>query len=456
MVKPTKQLLLVNPANTYRKGYLLRRQSKQAPLALGILAALTPSDWGIRIADENFREFRYRDADLVGITAMTANVNRAYQIAGLYREKGIPVVLGGIHASSLPSEALNYADSVVIGEAEGVWHQVLEDAGAGRLQQVYRSKLTDMKKVPPARHDLFHPGYLFASVQTSRGCPMNCDFCSVPAFNGHQYRLRDPETVVDEIASLPHRMIYFVDDNIAGYNQEAENHARAIFEGMIRRNLRKEWFAQTSLNIAEKPELLKLAARSGCRMLLIGIEAEDPAALKDANKKLNLKLGVESYRQAFRTIHRQGIVVLGAFIFGMDSDTTASLEARTRYILRSSVDVTQASVMTPLPGTTLYNRLVGEDRILCRQFPKDWQHFHFSDVVFKPMKMTPQSLAETTNESYKRICDMNTIRWKFLRTLWNTRSIRSAVWAWNSNLNYRSVGLEKPSNYQYQATEGKI
>jgi radical SAM superfamily enzyme YgiQ (UPF0313 family) len=449
MTATGKKLLLINPANNYRKGYLLRRESKQAPLGLGIIASLTPSDWNIRIIDENFREFHYKEADLVGITAVTASANRAYEIAAIYREKGIPVVLGGIHASALPDEALKFVDSVVIGEAEGSWGNLIKDFESGNLQTKYTSALSDLRNAPPARHDLFHPGYYFASIQTSRGCPMDCEFCSVPSFNGHQYRLRDPESVVDEIASVPHSMIYFVDDNIIGYNRQAEDHAAAIFEGMIRRNLKKEWFAQTSLNIIEKPELLKLARRSGCQMLLIGIEAENAEALKDSNKKVNLRLGVVNYKKAFRMIHKEGIVVLGAFIFGMESDTPESLKNRTRYILSSSVDVTQASVMTPLPGTRLFDKFNQEDRFICHDFPKDWQHFHFSDVVFSPARMTPKELAESTNNAYNEICSMSTLRKKFIRTLWNTRSLRSAMWAWNSNLNYRSVGLERPTEYIY-------
>ncbi len=449
MTKGSKRLLLINPANGYRKGYLLRRESKQAPLGLGIVASLTPPEWSIKIIDENFRPFRYRDADLVGITAVTASVNRAYEIAALYRKNGIPVVLGGIHASSLPDEALRYVDSVVIGEAEGSWGRLLEDFNHGNLQKTYTSGLSNLKNALPARHDLFHPGYFFSSIQTSRGCPMDCEFCSVPAFNGHQYRLRDPMSVVDEIASVPHSLLYFVDDNIIGYNKMAEEHAVAIFEGMIRRNLKKEWFAQASLNIIEKPELLKLARRSGCRMLLIGIEAENADALRDSNKKVNLRLGVDNYKKAFRMIHKQGIAVLGAFIYGMDSDTPEALKNRTRYILSSSVDVTQASVMTPLPGTRLFEKFNKEGRLLCHDFPKDWQHFHFSDVVFNPARMTPKELAESTNQAYRQICSMHTLRKKFIRTWWNTRSLRSAVWAYNSNLNYRSVGLEKPSEYRY-------
>ena len=444
-----KRLLLINPANSYRKGYLLRRESKQAPLALGVIAALTPPGWQIRILDENFREFRFREADLVGITAVTASANRAYEIAAIYRERGIPVVLGGIHASSLPDEAMQYADSVVIGEAEGSWPSVIGDFEAGRLQRRYEAPLTDFRSTPAPRHDLFHPGYLFASVQTSRGCPMDCDFCSVPWFNGHQYRLRETEAIVEEIAGVRNPMLYFVDDNIIGYNSKAEEHAVLLFEGMIRRNLKKDWFAQASLNIANRPEILKLAARSGCRMLLIGIEAENEEALASANKRLNLKLGVGSYKESFRRMHRAGINVLGAFIYGMDTDTPDALRQRTRYIRSSSIDVTQASVMTPLPGTRIFEKMKADNRLLCKTFPRDWQHFHFSDVVFNPSRMTPEELAAETDRAYRKFGSLAYIRWRFLRTWWNTKSLRSAVWAWNSNLNYRSMGRERETEWKY-------
>jgi len=359
-------------------------------------------------------------------------------------------VLGGIHASSMPDEALQYADAVVVGEAEGSWSTVISDFEAGGLQRRYEGAMTEFRTAPIPRHDLFHPGYLFASIQTSRGCPMDCDFCSVPWFNGHQYRLRDTEAILEEIASVRNPMLYFVDDNIIGYNSKAEDHAVALFEGMIRKNLRKDWFAQASLNIAQKPEILKLAARSGCRMLLIGIEAETEEALASSNKKLNLKLGVRSYKESFRALHRAGINVLGAFIYGMETDTPEALRARTRYIRSSSVDVTQASVMTPLPGTRNFDKMKAEGRLLCSNFPRDWQHFHFSDVVFRPSGMSPRELAAETDKAYAAFCDLGYLRRRFLRTWWNTKSLRSAVWAWNSNLNYRSVAMERPAEWQYQ------
>lgn len=439
-----KTLVLINPSNPYRKGFTLRPQSRQVPLGLGYVAALTPPGWKIVLLDENIRPFRYRPADLVALTAFTSTAGRAYEIAGIYRQAGTPVVMGGIHASMLPDEALQFVDSVVVGEAEPSWPKVMADFESGHLQQKYSGMPTDLGQLPLPRHDLFHPSYFFASIQTSRGCPMDCDFCSVPAFNGHRYRLREVNHVLDEIASVPHKLIYFVDDNIVGYHSQAEARTGELFEGMIRRGLKKEWFAQASLNIATKPELLKLAARSGCRMLLIGIEAETEAPLQDANKRLNLKMGTSAYREAFRAIHKAGIAVLGAFIYGMESDTPESLRQRTRYILQSSVDVTQASVMTPLPGTRLFEQLKQKGRILPQSFPHAWQHFHFSDVVFDPLNMTPDELATGVGLAYNEICSLPAFRKKFIRTLWNTRSLRAAVWAWNSNLNYRAVAMEKP------------
>jgi radical SAM superfamily enzyme YgiQ (UPF0313 family) len=448
-----KTLILINPVNRYRRGFILRNESRQVPLGLGIVAALTPPEWKVVLLDENFKDFKYREAHLVGITAFTSTASRAYEIAKMYRDKGIPVVMGGIHASTMPEEALNYVDAVVIGEAESAWPQLLADFEAGTLKSVYKGPIPDFAKSPVPRHDLFHPAYFFASVQTSRGCPMDCDFCSVPGFNGHKYRLREVESILDELQNLPQKLIYFVDDNLIGYNKNAEDHAIALFKGMIARGLKKEWFAQVSLNIAEKPEVLKLAAQSGCRLLLIGIEAEKAEQLQDANKRLNLKLGTGSYAKAFRTIHRAGIAVLGAFIFGMESDTPKSLDDRASYIINSSVDVVQASVMTPLPGTRLFEKMKNENRIICHDFPLHWQHFHFSDVVFKPLKMSPKELANGVNRVYGRICSNKTIRLKFLRTLWNTKSLRTAIWAYNSNLNYQKVAFEKPSAYEYTRPE---
>lgn len=216
----TKKLLLINPVNTSRIGLTVNPSSRFQPLGLGIIAALTPHNWQVEIVDENFAPFKFQEADLVGLTAFTANVCRAYEISSLYRKKGIPTVLGGIHASMCPEEALQYADAIAIGEAESVWANVISDFEAGKMQELYKGDWLDLQEMPQPRRDLFHPNYMFGSVQTSRGCPMNCEFCSVTVFNGHKYRKRLVDAVLDELQTIPQKMVFFVDDNIIGFGKE--------------------------------------------------------------------------------------------------------------------------------------------------------------------------------------------------------------------------------------------
>jgi radical SAM superfamily enzyme YgiQ (UPF0313 family) len=197
-----KRLLLINPVNPVRVGLTINPSSRFPPLGLGIVAALTPDDWDIEIIDENFEKFRYRKADLVGLTTFTANANRAYEIAGIYRKKGTKTILGGIHASMMPQEAMDYVDAVVIGEVESIWQKVITDFDKGRMQRIYKGEWLDLEGMPEPRRDLFHSNYVFASIQTGRGCPMDCEFCSVSAFNGRRYRQRPVDEVLDELENI--------------------------------------------------------------------------------------------------------------------------------------------------------------------------------------------------------------------------------------------------------------
>jgi radical SAM superfamily enzyme YgiQ (UPF0313 family) len=438
-----RKLVLVNPVNPARTGLTVNKSSRFPPIGLGIVAALTPDHWDVTLLDENWEHFVYQHADLAGITAFTASANRAYEIAAAYRERGAPVVMGGIHASMCTEEALRFVDAVVVGEAETVWPQVVADVEARRLQRVYRGEWTDLAGLPRPRRDLFHPGYMFASVQTSRGCPMDCEFCSVTAFNGRRYRRRPPEEVLDELQTIPQKMLFFVDDNIIGYGGESREQALAIFRGMVERGLDKWWFCQASLNFADDDEVLHWAARAGCKMVFLGLEAEEVDALVEVNKRLNLRRGVESYEQAFRRIHRAGIAVLGAFIFGMDGDTPEKLRHRAEYMVRSGVDVMQKTFLTPLPGTRLFAQLQDEGRLLHTDFPRDWERYDMGEAVHRPQGMTPEVLAQVMAESSQRMYTWPVLVRKALRTLWETRNPMAAMFAWQSNVNYRHVSTPR-------------
>ncbi len=440
--KKRKKLLLINPLNTTRQGLIIHSHVIYPPLGIGIIATLTPAHWEVEILDENFERFEFRDADLVGFTALTSSVTRAYEIAAIYREKGIPTVIGGIHASMMPDEAALYADAVVIGEAESVWAKLIEDFESGNLKKKYNGQLLPLENMPwPARH-LFHPKYEFSSIQTTRGCPMKCDFCSVHSFNGSQYRLRPVNEVLDELETVKHKKIYFVDDNLIGYGKKMQARAIELFKGMIDRGIDKEWFCSASMNFAENEEVLRYAAESGCKMVLLGIESERVDQLEETNKMMNIKIGIDHYEEVFNKIHKYGISVLGAFIYGLGSDTPETMEHRTEYINNAAIDAVQSTILTPLPGTSLYNRMLAEGRILFTDYPNDWQRFDFVEVVFKHPTLSPDNLIIEIKKNWDELYNDKILKKKFMRTLKLTRNITAAIWSYGSNLQYYNLVFE--------------
>ncbi|MDD2965061.1 MAG: radical SAM protein [Bacteroidales bacterium] len=432
--KPRKTLLLINPANQLRKGFLVNRATKSQPLSLGILAALTPDLFKIKIIDENFRKFRFYEADLVGITAFTATAPRAYEIAAEYRQRGIPVVIGGIHASMVPDEAARFADSVVVGEAESVWPQILTDFLEGQLKSRYQGQLTNPIKQPLPRRDLFHPGYIAASIQTSRGCPMNCSFCSVSAFNGHHYRYREIEEVLDELESIPQKFVFFIDDNIVGVSSQAKERALQLFSGIIKRGIKKYWISQASLNFADDDQLLALAYRSGCRMIFLGVETEGIDQLTEAGKKVNLaRLKDHTFNAVFNKIRRHGIGVIGGFIFGFDHDTPQTIRNRARFIRNSHLDSVQVSMLTPLPGTRLYDELKQQGRLLYTNYPYDWQRYDYFEPVHLHPSMTRHEQTLATYQAWHSIFNWSQLIFRAVKTLYATRSVVST---WMLVLNF--------------------
>jgi radical SAM superfamily enzyme YgiQ (UPF0313 family) len=431
------RLLLINPSHGH-KHLGSTTATTWPPLHLPYLAAVTPRHYQIEVIDENIEPFQPREADLVGITALTSSVYHAYQIAQIYREKGIPTIMGGIHASMMPDEAQRYCDSVVIGEAENIWPKVLEDFEAGKLQKQYRGIWADLETLPIPRRDILrNPYYRWGSIQTSRGCPMNCSFCSVTAFNGRRFRRRNLDSIIEELEQIPQKWISMNDDNIIGYGEKDLEWTYSFFSRILEKGIKKSFFAQASILFGEERELIRLAARAGLKVVFAGIESINPKTLQSYQKNINLeRLHQGRYKELISNIRKEGIVFFGGFVIGSDDDVQSVFHSTLKFIQSSHIDILQTSKPTPLPGTQLWKSLQQEGRILTQNFPKDWEEFRFSRLVFKPAHMSIE-------EAYEGFTYLRKIYYGFWETikrtfytLISTKSIRSTIMACKFNYAY--------------------
>lgn len=397
------------------------------PLGLGILAALTPPDWEVRIVDENFDPVDYDwPADLVGISFMSGLARRAYGIADRFRALGRKVVLGGIHATAVPEEAAEHADAVVVGEAENLWPQVIADALRERLGGIYRAlERPSLERWVSPRRELYRAKGYFArfATQTTRGCPFRCNFCSVTQFFGHTYRFRSPAEVAQEVEAMASPLVAFVDDNIAGSPPRAKELFRALAP------LGVKWISQASLTMAEDEELMSLAEKSGCVGLFVGFESLNPETIKAMGKPINV---VSRYETAVKRLHDHGIALEGAFVFGADEDDESVFERTVRFAQKVRLEAAQFAALTPFPGTPLYAQLQAAGRIIDR----DWAKYTMREVVYLPKRMSPERLKEGVEWAWREFYGYGSM----LRRLGVWRPNLTLIWGLNLALRKAVLG----------------
>ncbi len=442
-MQPTKKLLLINPILQGFDGLMQDASIKMMPIALGIVAALTPEDWEIELIDEAYERFTLKEANLVAFTSFTANAPRAYEIAGLCKKAGIYTVMGGVHATMCTQEALEYIDTVITGEAEGAWTKFIKDFGTGSPSRTYSGDLAEITQIPFVRRDIFkkYP-YVYDLVQTSRGCPMGCDFCSVTQMCGKSYRERDVEVVLDELEQTNRPLLFFSDDNLVNNNKGAQERAIRLFKGMVERKLNKVWFSQAALNFADNDEVLYWARKSGCVMILLGVEAETKEALSSVKKNMNIRKGLGAYEDIFRKIHKHGIGILATIIFAMETDTIASLYARRDFLKNSSADGYQCTVLTPLPGTVLYDRMDNNKQIIAKNYPHDWRFYNGVSSVVELKHLKSADVKNAMRNIWLSLYTKEPVRRRLFKTLFHTHSFKTAYWAYGINHAYSRMFLE--------------
>ena len=439
------RLYLINPSNPL-VAFIKANESRWnqyrvwKPLSLLVLAGLTPDNWDITVIDENLGIPDYESMprpDLVGITAFTSQANRAYRVAALFRDKGIPVVMGGIHATMCLEEASTRVDAVVTGEAESAWKQVLTDVEHGTLQSVYAGQQLDMGEIPIARHDLLPTGYLFGSIQTTRGCPLACNFCSVTPFNGGKYRHRPIPDIIEELRQIKEKYILFVDDNLCGTRKDHIERTKELFHAMIAAGLRKKFTAQVTINMGDDDELLRLAAKAGCFGVFIGFEASTPEGLTEVHKKFNIQHG-RNLADSVRRIQRHGIIVAGSFIMGLDVDRPGIGRQIATTAHEYGLDTLNVMFLTPLPGTQLWHTMEAENRIAANTFPEDWQYYTLTYPVAHYKHLSWSDLVEENH-----ICSQNFYSYPRIlrRLLGNMLTLRRPLLTLIGNLSNRTNGL---------------
>jgi radical SAM superfamily enzyme YgiQ (UPF0313 family) len=435
----SSKLLIVQPSHyhskTDRTVFKTRRRSL-VPLALPYLAALTPAGWDITLVDEQVQDIDFDcRPDVVAITNWTVHSLRGYDVAREFRSRGIPVLMGGPHVWFHPEEAVEQCDAIGIGEGELIWKQMLEDAAAGRLQKVYRApQMPSIADLPAPRWDLldlkkYGPFKTFTLI-SSRGCPMQCEFCSERLYLGGGFRVRPVEDIIRDIKACGSRNIFFGDSDFGGKRA----HAMQLMEAMVPLKLR--WSTLWTSFLCYDDEYMDMAKRSGLLHVNIGIESINPDTLKGMNKKFNK---VDKYALMIENLRKRGISYSLNFIFGWDNETSQVFPATLDFLQREKVPVAYFNILCPEKGTMFYERMKQEERILrledIGRFPGEFCHL-------KPKNFTAQELEKNVQGMY-----MKFYNWKSMLRRLPMPVTQANIASWIVNMSQRSLAQRAVGNH---------
>ena len=399
------RLTIVHPCVGRPRGmkrYIRTWQMECLPAAM--IAALTPVDVDKKFYDDRLEPIPFDEpTDLVAISVETYTAKRAYQIASEYRQRGVPVVMGGFHATLCPEEVGTYADTLVVGEAEGVFEQVIDDYRHGCPKAFYQNEQRPLLRTAPDRSIFQGKRYLpIRLVEFARGCRFRCDFCAIQSFFGATHSHRPVDRVLEEIARVrrPGQMIFFIDDNLTSGLDEAKELMEALIPLKIR------WVSQSAINVAHDPETLDLMRRSGCQGVLIGFESLHADSLKQMNKSFNLMAGGPA--QALANMSKHQLSVYGTFIFGYDHDSPQSIDETVDFAIQQGLFIAAFNHITPFPGTPLYQRMQSEGRLLYDAWWLD-DRYRYNMIPFQPKNMSPEELARLCLNARKRFYSWSSI-----------------------------------------------
>jgi radical SAM superfamily enzyme YgiQ (UPF0313 family) len=436
-------LLLIN-ASLSNPGYISNKakikMSTYPSLGLALLAALTPPEFNVKIINEECEKIDFDNpVDLVGISFLTPAAPRAYEIADAFRKKDITVVFGGVHASAMPDEAIEHADSVVIGEAENIWPKLLEDYKNKNLKRFYKANsFVDLTNLPIPRRELLNKKIYLSTnvVQASRGCPQGCEFCSIEKFFGKKARFRPVEDVIEEIKGMDRqKFLLFTDDNLI----INPSYLKKLLTALI--PLKRKWLGEATWVIGHKPEILKLMRKSGCLGLFIGFES---VRMQPNTKKTSIYSDMrDAYLQTIKNLHKNKMAVCGAFIFGFDNDELSSFDETLRFCLDVDVDVAQFSSLIPFPGTPLMERLTEEGRIMTR----DWSKYTYEPPgkIFHPKNITCEELERNIGRMYREFYSYKRLLPRLTRALFRYKSLVSIFYLCLIFMNFRKRLKDIPS-----------